>query len=137
MTLKEFLSDNDRFAANAGCKLEEIRDGYARATLTVTAEHLNAGSVCQGGAYFTLADIAMAAVMNSHRQLTFGIQNSVMFLSSAQKGDVLTAEASEVFNHHKIPYIEVRITNQRGNLLCVVTGMAYRKNVELPVSGLM
>jgi len=134
MTLKDFLSQNDRFAANAGCILKEVRDGYACAELTVTTEHLNAGGVCQGGAFFTLADIALAAVMNSHGQLTFGIENNIVFLHSAKAGDVLTAEATEVFNHHKIPYVDVRITNQRGELCCMVTGIAYRKDAKLPIN---
>ena len=137
MTLKEFLSKNDKFAANSGCKLTEIREGYARAELVVTPDHLNAGGVCQGGAYFTLADIALAAVMNSHEGLTFGIENNIMFLHSAKAGDTLTAEATEVFNHHKIPYVDVRITNQNGDLCCVVTGLAYRKDGRLPIEGLM
>ena len=137
MTLKEFLSENDRFAANSGCLLEEIGDGYARASLLVTKEHLNAGGVCQGGAFFTLADIALAAVMNSRGALTFGIENNIVYLKSAKAGDTLIAEATEVFNHHKIPYVDVRITNQRGELCCVVTGIAYRKEADLPVEGLM
>ncbi len=110
MTLKDFLSQNDRFAANSGCLLKEVREGYARAELVVTSEHLNAGGVCQGGAYFTLADIALAAVMNSRGTLTFGIENNIVFLQSAKVGDTLIAEATEVFNHHKIPYVDVRIT---------------------------
>ena len=137
MTLKDFLSQNDRFAANSGCILKEVREGYARAELLVTPEHLNAGGVCQGGAYFTLADIALAAVMNSHTGLTFGIENNIMFLHSAKVGDTLIAEATEVYNHHKIPYVDVRITNQRGELCCVVTGLAYRKEMTLPIDGLM
>ncbi len=137
MTLKEFLSANDRFAANSGCKLEEIGDGYARASLVVTKEHLNAGGVCQGGVYFTLADIAIAAVMNSHDQLTFGIENNIVYVKSAKAGDTLTALATEVANHHKLPYVDVRITNQQGELLCIVTGIGYRKQVAMPVDGLM
>ena len=137
MTLKEFLSKNDRFAANSGCVLKEVREGYARAELLVTPEHLNAGGVCQGGAFFTLADIALAAVMNSREGITFGIENNIMFLHSAKAGDTLTAEATEVYNHHKIPYVDVRITNQEGELCCVVTGLAYRKDMKLPVDGLM
>jgi len=137
MTLKEYLSQDDRFAANSGCILKEVREGYATAELTVTPEHLNAGGVCQGGVYFTLADIALAAVMNSHQGLTFGIENNIMFLRSAKVGDTLTAEATEVYNHHKIPYVDVRITNQRGELCCVVTGLAYRKDISLPIDGLM
>ena len=136
MTLKDFLSQNDRFAANSSCILKEVREGYARAELVVTSEHLNAGGVCQGGAYFTLADIALAAVMNSRGTLTFGIENNIVFLQSAKVGDTLIAEATEVFNHHKIPYVDVRITNQQGVLCCVVTGMAYRKAADLPIDGL-
>ena len=137
MTLKDYLATNDRFAAQAGCELQEISDGYARATMVVTKEHLNAGGVCQGGAYFTLADIALAAVMNSRGQLTFGIENNIVFLQSARLGDTLTAEAVEVHPHHRIPYVDVRISNQQGELCCVVTGLAYRKQASLPVEGLM
>lgn len=137
MTLKDFLTQGDRFAANSGCILKEVREGYAKAELLVTTEHLNAGGVCQGGAYFTLADIALAAVMNSRGGLTFGIENNIMFLRSAKVGDTLIAEAQEIFPHHKIPYVDVRISNQAGELLCVVTGLAYRKEQTLPVEGLM
>lgn len=129
--LKAFLSQNDRFAANSGCHLEEIREGYARATLVVTPEHLNAAGVCQGGAYFTLADIALAAVMNGRNQLTVGVQNNIVYVRSAKVGDTLTAQATEVVNHHKLPYVEVRISNQHGELCCIVTGIGYRKPSSL------
>lgn len=137
MTLKDYLSRNDRFAANSGCVLEEIGDGYAKASLVVTPEHLNAGGVCQGGVYFTLADIAIAAVMNSHGQLTFGVENNIVYVKSAKAGDTLTAMATEVLNHHKLPYVDVRITNQQGELLCIVTGIGYRKQAQMPVDRLM
>ena len=75
--------------------------------------------------------------MNSHGKLSFGIENNIVFLSSAKIGDKLTAEATEVFNHHKIPYVDVKITNQDGKLLCVVTGLAYRKDIDMKVSDLM
>lgn len=131
MTLKDFLTQGDHFATDNGCLLKEVREGYARAEMLVTEHHLNAGGVCQGGAYFTLADIALAAVMNSRGALTFGIENNIVFLKSARVGDTLTAEATEVFNHHKLPYVDVRITNQHGDLCCVVTGLAYRKSAPI------
>ncbi len=131
MNIQQFLNTNDHFAAAAGCRIIEIGEGRAVATMLVTREHLNAGGVCQGGAFFTLADLALAAVMNSRGQLTFGIQNNIMYLASAHEGDVLTAEAIEIANHHKIPSVEIRITNQEGMLLCHVTGLAYRKHNPL------
>ncbi len=105
---------------------------HAVAEMTVTNEHLNGGNVCQGGALFTLADLAIAALMNSQGQLTFGISNSIMYVSSAREGDVLRAEAVSLADHHKIPAVEVRVTNQDGRLICHVTGMGYRKATALP-----
>lgn len=128
--LKDFLNEGDRFAATNGIQLTEIREGYARAEMKVEARHLNAAGVCQGGAYFTLADLAFAAVTNSCGIVTLGIQNSITFLQSAHEGDTLVAEAYETFNHHRLPFCEMRITNQNGDLLCVVTGSAYRTRRE-------
>ena len=132
MDIKELLNRTDRFAANAGCKITEVNNHHAVAMMTVTEAHLNGGNVCQGGALFTLADLAIAALMNSQGQLTFGISNSIMYVSSAHEGDTLQAEAIFVFNHHKIPSIEVRVTNQDDILICHVTGMGYRKSVSIP-----
>jgi len=50
-----------------------------------------------------------------------------MFVSSAREGDTLRAEAVFVTNHHKVPSVEVRVTNQDDALICHVTGMGYRK----------
>ena len=127
MNIKELLNRTDRFAANAGCEITEVDEQHAVAMMTVTAEHLNGGHVCQGGALFTLADLAIAALMNHSGQLTFGISNNILFVSSAHEGDVLRAEAIHVANHPKVPSIEVRVTNQEGRLICHVTGMGYRK----------
>ena len=137
MTLKDILNTNDRFAACNGIQLTEVREGYARAEMTVGNNHLNAGGVCQGGALFTLADLALAAVMNSRGHLTFGIGNSISYLHSAKVGDHLVAEAVETLNHHKIPYCEVKIKNQQGELICAITGMSYRKDSPMPFDSLM
>lgn len=127
MDIQELLNRTDRFAAGAGCRLTEVDDRHAVAEMTVTADHLNGGNVCQGGALFTLADLAIAALMNRNGQLTFGIGNSIMFVSSAKEGDHLRAEAVAVADHPKIPSVEVRVTSQDGRLICHVTGMGYRK----------
>lgn len=132
MNIQEILNRTDRFAANAGCRVTEVDATHAVAEMTVTKEHLNAGGVCQGGALFTLADLAMAALMNYQGNLTFGISSNVMFLSSAAEGDRLRAEAVSINDHHKLPSVEVRVINQDGRLICYVTGMGYRKEISFP-----
>lgn len=133
MNIQELLNRTDRFAANAGCRITEADANHAVAEMLVTNDHLNGGNVCQGGALFTLADLATAALMNYREQLTFGISNSIMFVSSAKEGDLLRAEAVSVCDHHKIPSVEVRVTNQEDRLICHVTGLGYRKSQKLGV----
>jgi acyl-CoA thioesterase len=40
---------------------------------------------------------------------------------------LVPAEAVHVANHHKVPSVEVRVTNHAGDIICHVTGMGYRK----------
>ncbi len=72
MTPQEFFK-NDLFAENAGVVLLEARKGYSKAKLKIKPEHLNAGARTQGGAIFTLADLALAAAANSHGTLAFSL----------------------------------------------------------------
>jgi acyl-CoA thioesterase len=125
MTLKEFFL-GDRFAVNAGVELMEVRPGYAKCRMLVTPEHLNGGGVCQGGALFTLADLAFAAAVNSHLTLTFSTTANITFLRSVASGYVY-AEATETFNHPRLPFAEVRITDEDGQLVAILTSSGYRK----------
>lgn len=137
MTLLERLNTDDRFANGIGASLTEIREGYARTEMDVEERHLNGGGVCQGGAIYTLADLAFAGVANCHGTLTLGISNTITFLQSAQLGDHLTAECTEVLDHHKLPYCDIKVTNQEGKLIAAVTGLAYRLRQDFPFETLM
>ena len=134
MTIQEFLR-GDKFALLAGVELLEVESGYARARMKIGPEHLNGGGVCQGGAIFTLADLAFAAATNSHARLTFSVTSSVNFFKSAREG-FLYAEAREAFNHKRLSNCEVRITDERGGLIATFNGTGYRKDVELPFAPL-
>ncbi|MDD6890655.1 MAG: PaaI family thioesterase [Bacteroidales bacterium] len=124
--LRQLLA-GDAFAARAGVELVEVRPGYAKARMEVTPDHLNAGGVCQGGALFTLADLAFAAVANSCGRLTLSLGANITFLRSVAQGWV-TAEAVEVFAHPRVPYVEVRLTDEDGQLVAVLTSSGYRKS---------
>lgn len=130
MTIREFLQ-GDRFALQAGVELLEVANGYARARMEIRPEHLNGGGVCQGGALFTLADLAFAAATNSHARLTFSICSTINFFRSESRG-CLYAEAREVFNHKRLANCEVRITNEAGETVATFNGTGYRKDTALP-----
>lgn len=130
MTINEFLK-GDAFALFAGVELLETGNGYARARMEIKPMHLNGGGVCQGGAIFTLADLAFAAATNSHARLTLSITSSIHFFKAESEG-YLYAEAKEVFSHKRLANCEVSITNESGDLIATFNGTGYRKDTELP-----
>lgn len=66
-----------------------------------------------------------------------GINNTITFLKSGQLGDRIIAECTELHDHHKLPYCDIRVTNQKGELLAVMTGLAYRLKQDYPFEALM
>ena len=137
MTLKDRLNNDDQFAKSIGAQLTEVREGYAAAQLTITPRHLNGAGVCQGGVIYTLADLAFAAVANSHGILSLGISNNITFIKSAQLGETIKAECTEQVNHHRLPYCDIKITNLQGETLAIMTGLGYRMKQDFEFDTLM
>ena len=88
---KDFFA-GDRYAYETGVVLEEIYDGGAACSLTLTEHHRNAEGGVMGGVIFTLADFAFACAANQIHRPTVAQQVSCSFLS-APKGTRLTARA--------------------------------------------
>jgi acyl-CoA thioesterase len=120
------LMENDRFAAHSGVKVLEISEGYAKVSLEVESRHCNGVGVVQGGAIFTLADLAFAAAVNSHGNVAVAINVSISFLKGTSSG-TLFAEAREISKSARLASCSVDVTDQTGALVAVFQGMAYRK----------
>lgn len=125
MTLKDILSEKDRFARSIGARLEEVRDDYARATLVVGPEHLNAGGVCHGGAIYTLADLTFASLVNKNDKVTPLIGASIYYHRAAPLGATLIAEGRIMSDHHKLPCAEVTVHTADGTHVATFTGEGY------------
>lgn len=123
---------NDIFAKNAGIILLEVRKGYSKAKLEIKAEHLNAGARTQGGAIFTLADLALAAAANSHGTLAFSLSSTITFLRTSGPGDTLFAEARERYIGRSTGCYQVDITNQDGELIATFESSIFRKDQKVP-----
>lgn len=125
---------SDCFAEANDIKLIEMRKGYGKACLTITEKHLNAGGRTQGGAIFTLADLALAAAANSHGTLSLSLSSNITFLRSSGIGDTLYAEAHERYIGQTTGHYQIDITNQHGKLIATFESSVYRKKDLLPFS---
>ena len=123
--LKDFFL-HDEFARQNGIELVEIAEGYAKTQVCIEPRHLNANGYVQGGVLFTLADLAFAAATNSHGTLTVTSTANITFVHGA-KGGIITAQAQEMVNNHRLPFCKVLILDETGNLLAVFTASGYRK----------
>ncbi len=134
-TLKD-LFDCDEFERMLGTEVIEAKEGFSRVRMTVKPEHLNLGGICHGGVIFALADMAFGVAANSRGKLTLSLNAGITFLKPAHPG-LLYAEAHEIMNHGRVPFIEVRVTDEQGELIALMTSSGYRKREDLQVDALM
>jgi len=112
----------DRTANHMGIMVEEIRPGYARASMTVQPFMVNSHDILHGGMCFTLADTAFAYCCNSHDVVTVASGASISFLAPGKLGDRLVAEAVETVKRHRSGVTDVTITNHLGEIIAVFRG---------------
>lgn len=121
----------DHFAATSGVEILELKQGYARTSLTVEERHLNSVDILQGGAIFTLADLAFAMACNSGGRVAVAINTSLSFLRATRSG-TLVAEATEVSRTRRISTCTVHVTDEQGTLVALFQGTAYIKDAPFP-----
>jgi acyl-CoA thioesterase len=129
-TIKQYF-ENDRFAAETGIRLLELRSGYAKAYLRLEQRHLNSVGIVQGGAIFTLADFAFAAASNSSGRVAVAINTTLSFMKATQNG-TLYAEATEISRTRRLSVCTVRVTSDAEELVALFQGTAYIKDAPFP-----
>lgn len=128
--IKQFFTNEDKFARHCGIELLEVGSGWAKARMRIEPHHLNGARTVHGGAIFTLADFAFAVASNSHGQLAMGINTSVSFVKAATQGS-LYAEAREQSKNPKLAAYSVLISDDAGDTVAIFQGMVYRKQAPI------
>jgi acyl-CoA thioesterase len=122
--------ERDQFARENGMRVVQVRLGFARTEMTVEPRHLNSVGVLQGGALFTLADLAFAVASNSHGVVALACQADMTWFKAVASGK-LTATAEEIARTRKLSTCVVRITDEAGELVAQFKGLAYIKGTPL------
>lgn len=124
-TIEETMSfmKNDVFAIQTtGCIIDEIGEDYAKCSLKITKNILNAENRVQGGAIYTLADYTYG-VASRGEAVT---QTSQITYLSASKGDVLYAESKLVKDGRTVVFYETKVTDDKNTLVAFVTTSGFK-----------
>ena len=115
----------DRFATENGITLDELDSEHAVTSMTLSPRHRNAFGGVMGGAIFTLADFAFAALTNDRERVTVAQQVSISFLS-APKGDRLVATARYRKDGRNSCVVNVDVADDKGRDIAQFVGTGFK-----------
>ncbi|WP_457552221.1 hotdog fold thioesterase [Desulfobacula sp.] len=119
----------DAFANYLGAKVEIIKPGHSRVSLTISDNMTNFHGTTHGGIMFAISDMAFAAAGNSHGKIAVALNVSICFLKPSFSGDHLVAEAKEEYNGRRTSLYAIKIYNKNtGELIAKSQDQAYIKN---------
>ena len=115
----------DRFATDNGITLDELDESHAVTSMTIGDRHKNAFGGVMGGAIFTLADFAFAALTNGSESVTVAQQVSINYLSPA-KGGRLIATARRKKDGRSSCVVNVDVADDTGREIAQFVGTGFK-----------
>ncbi len=112
----------DRASSGLGMRLDEVVDGRARLSMTITEAMANGHGICHGGFIFALADSAMAFVANPRGEAAVAHHAAITFVRPGRIGDVLVAECVERMHAGRSGMYDVRVCTAEGELVAEFRG---------------
>ena len=115
----------DNCAQQMGIEIQDMGDGFARLTMTITDVMLNGHQTCHGGQLFTLADTAFAYACNSQGLAAVASGCSIDFVRPGKVGDVLTAIAQVRTQGRQTGVYDIEIINQDEKTIALFRGRSH------------
>lgn len=127
----QFFRKKDRFAMHNGIEVLDVSEGWAKAQVLLTDNHMNGMSIAHGGIVFTLADVVFGLAANSYGRVALTLNADISFFNPAAAGMLITAEAEELSIRHTVASYLVSVRDESGLLLASMKCQAYRKNTPV------
>ena len=128
--IKEKLNRDDRFCRYNEMRIDVIRPGYAEAVMKITENKLNGLGIAQGGAIFTLADLAFAGASNAAGFRTVAFTSNLSFIRPGT-GRRLRAVATEVSRGRRTGVYSVHVFNDDGKVVAHGTTTGFISEEKL------
>ena len=118
----ESMYARDRASQWLGLKIVDVREGYAQMSMEVKPHMANGHDIGHGGLTFALADSTFAFACNSYNINAVAAACSIESVAPTRVGDVLTATAQEQVLMGRNGIYDVRVTNQRNEVVALFRG---------------
>ena len=124
------MMSSDAFSQWLGIEIVEVAPKRSTCRMTVRDEMVNGLGVTHGGIAFSLADSAFAFACNTHGKITVSVDNSITYPAPIRGGDVLTAVSKEDESSGRLAYYRAEVMNQRGEVVALFRGTAFKTSRE-------
>ena len=116
----------DRYASEAtGVVIEAVGDHYAKCSLKIDRRHLNALDFLMGGVVYTMADLTFAVSTNFRAERPTVTNVAQVSYLNVPAGDTLYSESRLIKDGRKICFYEIRIWDNTGQEIALVTMNGY------------
>lgn len=122
----EAMYERDRATRHLGMRIAEVGPGTAQLEMSVREDMIQGHDSCHGGYIFTLADSAFAFACNTYDLATVAAGCQIEYVAPGKLGDVLTAVAEERTRRGRTGVYDVRVANQRGELVALFRGKSHQ-----------
>ena len=117
----------DPMATFLGITVDEVKKGYARCSLMIRSEYLNAVERAHGVAVYAVADQAFAVACNSTGTKALAMSINVNYISGALVGETIFAQAMPINIGRKISVWKIDVMGSEERLIASCEGIAYHK----------
>ena len=124
--------ENESFARKLGLRLIKLDRGYALVEMEPQEDTENIFGMTHGGAIFSLIDEAFQASCNSHGTVALALNVNVTYHHAPGRGARLRAESKEIHRSKKTATYDIRVMDDKNELIASCLALAYRKGDKLP-----
>jgi len=123
--------ESEPFAQRFGITLLELDEGYSKVQMKLTPDMENFLGTAHGGALFALMDEAFETASNSHGTVALALNMNITYISSPPLKSTLIAEAREFSRTQRTAVYDIKLFDDRNNLIASCEALVYRKGTPL------
>lgn len=124
------MMKEDSFSQWLGVEIEKIDFGVCKLRSKVTFEMLNGFRIAHGGISYSLADSALAFASNSRGVQCVSIETSISHVKKISEGDIISAEAKEIYRGRTTGIYDITVKNQHGQIVALFKGTVFITDKE-------